>query len=90
MGERAQGAWTPWPADGVAEQEGALAMELLPLRKGSQGEGAMEEEERCCTAGGGRRAWGGREGYWRLKTFEGWECKIAKCKEGAPLFIEKC
>jgi hypothetical protein len=22
-------SWTPWPADGVAEQEGALAMELL-------------------------------------------------------------
>jgi hypothetical protein len=25
---------------------------------------------------------------WRLKIFEGWECKIAKCKEGALLFID--
>jgi hypothetical protein len=30
-----------------------------------------------------------REGEWQLKIFEGWECKIAKCKEGAPLFIGK-
>jgi hypothetical protein len=30
--------------------------------------------------------WEKRE--WRLKFFEGWECKIAKCKEGALLFID--
>ena len=29
------------------------------------------------------------EGEWRLKQLEGWDCKIAKGKEGAPLFIEK-
>jgi hypothetical protein len=31
------------------------------------------------------RVGGGRE--WRLKIFEGWECKIAKCKERGLLFI---
>jgi hypothetical protein len=30
---------------------------------------------------------GGRKGCWRLKIFEGWECKIAKCKGRGLLFI---
>ena len=25
---------------------------------------------------------------WRLQIFEGWECKITVCKEGALLFID--
>lgn len=37
-----------------------------------------------------KETWGGREGcWWRLKIFEGWECKITKCKERGLLFIEK-
>jgi hypothetical protein len=44
----------------------------------------------CCRVGGLLRE--GEEDRekreWRLKIFEGWECKIAKCKEGALLFID--
>lgn len=29
MEKRRRESWTPWPADGVAEQEGVLAMERL-------------------------------------------------------------
>jgi hypothetical protein len=72
---------------------------LLPLRKGGQGwtpwAGARLQE----AARHGERAQGKVElllreeenrekREWRLKIFEGWECKIAKCKEGALLFID--
>jgi hypothetical protein len=33
---------------------------------------------------------GRKKGCWRLKNFEGWECKIAKCKERELLFIGMC
>jgi hypothetical protein len=101
--ERGFSCWFPWPASCSmgAERHGEEKLgSLLAAMETREEEGARwpwsscwapwKGEQRCCTAGGGRRAWGGREGCWRLKNFEGWECKIAKCNEGAPLFIEKC
>jgi hypothetical protein len=42
----------------------------------------------CCVGGLLREGEDREKREWRLKFFEGWECKIAKCKEGALLFID--
>jgi hypothetical protein len=72
---------------------------LLPLRKGGQGWSPWAGARLQGAARHGERAQGKVElllreeenrekREWRLKIFEGWECKIAKCKEGALLFID--
>jgi hypothetical protein len=72
---------------------------LLPLRKGGQGWTPWAGAQLQGVPRHGERAQGKVElllreeknrekREWRLKFFEGWECKIAKCKEGALLFID--
>jgi hypothetical protein len=57
----------------------------LAARARTRGDAAPWLEQRW--RWGKKTAWGGgRE--WRLKFFEGWECKIAKCKGRGNLFID--